>query len=106
MALKIKGITLEIGGDTQALSKSLSDANSEISKTQKALKDVDKLLKLDPTNIDLLRQREKLLNNEIEATKKKVDALKEALTLRPRRISARTDGFIRSNEPKRIAARA
>ena len=78
MALKIKGITLEIGGDTQALSKSLSEANSEISKTQKALKDVDKLLKLDPTNIDLLKQREKLLNNEIEATKKKVDALKEA----------------------------
>ena len=78
MALKIKGITLEIGGDTQALSKSLSEANSKISKTQKALKDVDKLLKLDPTNIDLLKQREKLLNNEIEATKKKVDALKEA----------------------------
>lgn len=78
MALKIKGITLEICGDTQALSKSLSEANSEISKTQKALKDVDKLLKLDPTNIDLLKQREKLLNNEIEATKKKVDALKEA----------------------------
>lgn len=78
MALKIKGITLEIGGDTQALSKSLSEANSEISKTQKALKDVDKLLKLDPTNIDLLKQRDKLLNNEIEATRKKVDALKEA----------------------------
>lgn len=78
MAFKIKGITLEIGGDTQALSKSLSDANTEINKTQKALKDVDKLLKLDPTNIDLLRQREKLLNNEIDATKKKVDILKDA----------------------------
>ena len=78
MALKIKGITLEIGGDTQALSKSLSEANSEINKTQKALKDVDKLLKLDPTNIDLLKQREKLLNNEIDATKKKVDILKDA----------------------------
>ena len=78
MANRLKGITLEIGGDTTSLSKALSGVNSEIKNTQQQLKDVEKLLKLDPTNIDLLRQREKLLNDEVEQTTRKVDELKKA----------------------------
>lgn len=78
MANRLKGITLEIGGDTTSLSKALSEVNSEIKNTQQQLKDVEKLLKLDPTNIDLLKQREKLLNDEIAETKEKVEELKKA----------------------------
>ena len=50
MADRIKGITVEIGGDTTGLSKALSGVNKEIKNTQAQLKDVNKLLKLDPTN--------------------------------------------------------
>lgn len=78
MADRLKGITLEIGGDTTKLSKALSGVNSDIINTKAALKDVERLLKLDPTNVDLLRQREKLLTNEVKATTEKLDKLKEA----------------------------
>ena len=56
MADRIKGITVEIGGDTTGLSKALSGVNKEIKSTQSQLKDVEKLLKLDPGNTELLRQ--------------------------------------------------
>lgn len=78
MANRIKGITVEIGGDTTGLSKALSGVNKEITSTQKGLKDVEKLLKLDPTNTELLRQKHQMLGKEIEATKTKLDTLKEA----------------------------
>ena len=78
MADRLKGITLEIGGDTTKLSKALSGVNSDIINTKSALKDVERLLKLDPTNVDLLRQREKLLTDEVKATTEKLDKLKEA----------------------------
>lgn len=78
MADRLKGITLEIGGDTTKLSKALSGVNSDIINTKAALKDVERLLKLDPTNVDLLRQREKLLTDEVKATTEKLDKLKEA----------------------------
>jgi len=78
MADRIKGITIEIGGDTTGLSKALSSTNKEIKSTQAQLKDVEKLLKLDPTNVDLLRQREELLNKAVAETKNKLDALKDA----------------------------
>lgn len=61
MADRIKGITVEIGGDTTGLSKALSGVNKEIKSTQSQLKDVNKLLKLDPTNTTLLEQKQKLL---------------------------------------------
>ena len=48
MANRIKGITIEIGGDTTKLDKALSGTNKEIGETQKALKDVERLLKMDP----------------------------------------------------------
>lgn len=78
MADRIKGITLEIGGDTTNLSKALSGVNSDINSTKRQLKDVERLLKLDPTNVELLRQKEQLLNREIGSTKDKVEQLKQA----------------------------
>ena len=77
MPEKIRGITVEIGGDTSGLSKALKSSNKEIRSTQTQLKDVDKLLKLDPTNIDLLKQREKLLNDAVKETGDKLTNLKE-----------------------------
>ena len=59
---KVRGITIELGADTSGLSKALKGVNSEISKTQKDLKDVERLLKLDPSNTELLAQKQKLLN--------------------------------------------
>ena len=78
MADRLKGITLEIGGDTTKLSKALSGVNSDIINTKAALKDVERLLTLDTTNVDLLRQREKLLTAAVKATTEKMDNLKEA----------------------------
>ena len=57
MANRIKGITVEIGGDTTKLSKALEGVNKDIKGTQTQLKDVQKLLKLDPTNTELLSQK-------------------------------------------------
>lgn len=78
MADRIKGITIEIGGDTTGLNKALSGVNKEISSTQGQLKDVERLLKLDPTNTELLRQKQKLLAEAVQGTKGKLDTLKEA----------------------------
>lgn len=78
MAGKIRGITIELGGDTSGLTKSLQDANKEIKNTQTQLKDVEKLLKLDPTNTELLRQKQQLLGQAIGETKGKLDTLKQA----------------------------
>jgi TP901 family phage tail tape measure protein len=76
MADRIKGITVEIGGDTTGLSKALSGVNKEIKSTQTQLKDVNKLLKLDPTNTTLLEQKQKLLQTAITETKDKLSQLK------------------------------
>lgn len=78
MADRIKGITVEIGGDTTGLSKALSGTNKEINGMQKNLKDVERLLKMDPGNTELLRQKYDLLNKSIEATDEKLETLKEA----------------------------
>ena len=61
MASRIQEITVEIGGDTTKLSSALSGVNKEIKNTQSQLKDVEKLLKLDPTNTELLAQKQRLL---------------------------------------------
>lgn len=78
MASRIKGITVEIGGDTTGLEKALKGVNSSIKTTQSALKDVERLLKLDPTNTELLTQKQKLLKDAIGSTSEKLETLKEA----------------------------
>ena len=78
MAGRIKGITVEIGGDTSGLEKSLNDVNNSIKKTQSQLRDVNNLLKLDPSNTILLAQKQELLQSAIEDTEKKLEALEKA----------------------------
>ena len=75
---KVRGITIELGADTSGISKALKGVNSEIGSTQKQLKDVDRLLKLDPTNTELLEQKQRLLGDRVQETSKKLDTLKEA----------------------------
>jgi acetyl-CoA C-acetyltransferase len=76
MAGRIQGITVEIGGDTTKLSSALQGVNKEIKSTQSQLKDVEKLLKLDPSNTELLSQKQKLLTQAISETKEKLATLK------------------------------
>ena len=78
MAGRIAGITIEIGGDTTNLQKSLKAVDKQLKTTQSNLKDIDKLLKLDPANVDLLSQKQKNLTTAISATKDRLDELKTA----------------------------
>ena len=78
MANRIKGITVEINGDTTKLSKALEGVNKNIQNTQTQLKDVEKLLKLDPSNTELLSQKQKLLADAVSSTKEKLQTLKTA----------------------------
>lgn len=78
MANRIKGITVEIGGDTTKLQTALKGVNSEIKNTQLQLRDVEKLLKLDPGNTELLSQKQKLLSQAVAETKEKLETLKTA----------------------------
>lgn len=75
---KIAGITVEIGGDTSKLQSALKGTNSEIRHIQSDLRDVERLLKLDPGNTELLAQKQKLLGQAVEETKKKLETLKQA----------------------------
>ena len=76
---RIKGITIEIGGDTTKLTDSLKKVDSSLAQTQSSLKDVNKLLKLDPTNTTLLQQKHELLSKAVGDTKEKLQMEKEAL---------------------------
>lgn len=78
MGNRIKGITVEIGGDTTGLDKALRGVNSSITKTQSALNDVNKLLKLDPSNIVLVAQKQQLLSQAVSQTSDKLEALESA----------------------------
>ena len=75
---RIKGITVEIGGDITKLQTALKKVNSEVKNTQAQLKDVEKLLKLDPGNTELLCQKQKLLSSAVSETKEKLETLKTA----------------------------
>lgn len=79
MAGTIKGITIELDGNTSKFQKSLSDANKSIKQTQTALKDVNKALKLDPKSTELLKQKQDLLKKSVEDVKKKLDIEKKGL---------------------------
>jgi phage-related minor tail protein len=74
----LKGITVSIGGDTTKLQSALAGVNKEVKNTQAQLKDVEKLLKLDPSNTELLSQKQKLLTQAISETKEKLTTLKTA----------------------------
>lgn len=78
MADRIRGLTIEIDGSTTKLSKALEGVNKDIKQTQTQLKDVEKLLKVDPGNIELLRQKQQLLAKAVDETKEKLQKLKDA----------------------------
>lgn len=79
MANRIAGITIEIGGDTTKLQTALKDVDKSLKTTQGGLKDINKLLKLDPTNVDLLKQKQEYLTKAIGDTEEKLKTEKEAL---------------------------
>ncbi|EPR07744.1 phage tail protein [Ruminiclostridium papyrosolvens] len=74
----IKGITVEIGGNTGPLNKALGDVDKTSRGLQNELRQVERLLKLDPTNTELLAQKQKLLADSVDNTKSKLNTLKEA----------------------------
>ena len=75
---RVKGITVKIGGDVSGLDKALQKVNNEINDTQAKLKDVKRLLRLDPGNTELLRQKQELLSKAVGETKDKLEQLKDA----------------------------
>ena len=79
-ANRIKGITIEIDGNTTKLQDSLKDVDKQLKTTQTNLRDINKLLKLDPKNTELVAQKQKNLKEAIDLTKKRLDALKTAQT--------------------------
>ena len=74
----IRGITIEIGGDTTKLGKALEDSEKKSRSLQVELREIEKALKFDPTNVELLAQKQTVLTNNISETSKKLDTLKEA----------------------------
>ena len=78
MANRIKGITIDIDGNTTKLTDSLKSVDKSLKDTQAKLKDVDKLLKFDPKNTDLLKQKQELLAKAVSDTKTRLDELKKA----------------------------
>ena len=78
MAGNIKGITVEIGGDTTKLGKALESSEKQSKALQKELKQVNTALKFNPDNVELLTQKQKLLTDQIQATKEKLDTLRAA----------------------------
>lgn len=74
----IKGITIEIGGDTTGLDKALKGIDSQLRTTQKELKSVEKQLKLDPTNTELLEEKQRLLNETVRITAERMETLEKA----------------------------
>jgi phage-related minor tail protein len=78
MASRIKGITIELGADTTSLEGALSDVNKKSKNLATELKDVEKLLKFNPNSVELLAQKQQILSESVETTRKKLDQLKEA----------------------------
>ena len=74
----IRGVTIELGGDATGLLDELSAIDKELKKTQDALKDTNRLLKLDPGNVELLKQKQSQLTGAIQDTKEKLEVLRDA----------------------------
>lgn len=100
MADRIKGITIEVNGDTTGLSKALKGVNSDLRTAQNGLRDVDKLLKLDPGNVDLLRQKQGYFNDAIASTEEKLKTEREALEQ-----MKNADGFDKNSEQAKALER-
>ena len=75
---KVRGITIELSADASGVGKALQNVNKDINTTAKELKDIDKLLKLDPTNVTLLAQKHEALQRQVTNTREKLDLLKKA----------------------------
>src|SRR5690606_6024508 len=75
---RIRGITIEIGADASKLEKVLEDVNKQSRNINRELRDVNKLLRFDPKNTELLSQKQKLLGDQIAATREKLDRLRAA----------------------------
>lgn len=78
MASRIKGITIDIGGDTTKLQSALKGVDGALRTTQANLKDINKLLKMDPSNVNLLKQKQENLSKAINETKERLKVLKDA----------------------------
>ncbi len=78
MSKTIKGITIEIGANTTGLGKALEDVNKKSRDIQTELRKVERLLRFNPRNTELLAQKQKILADQVENTRKKLDRLKEA----------------------------
>ena len=78
MTSRIKGITVEIGGDTTKLQTALRNVDRELKSTQAQLRDVNKMLKPDPGNTDLMAQKHRLLGDAVKETKERLETLKTA----------------------------
>lgn len=77
MASSVKGIVVEIGGDTSGLQNALKKVNSVTASLSKELRGINSMLKLDPKNTELLAQKQKILGDEIALTSKKLEELKQ-----------------------------
>lgn len=91
MAGKVKGITVKLGGDTTGLNKAIKSTNREIGHTQTELRKVERLLKMDPKNTELLAQKQKLLTQAIAESKEKVEALKAAKAAADQQMKSGTE---------------
>lgn len=76
MAGKIKGITIEFGGNTQKLRTALTEVNKDVKQTQKELNEVNKALKFDPKNTELLKEKQRLLGEQITNNKQRIEDFK------------------------------
>lgn len=88
---RIKGITIELDGDATKLNDALKSVDKQLSTTQRNLRDIDRLLKFNPGNTDLLKQKQKNLAGAIQTTKDRLNELREAQS----RIDEGTDDWDR-----------
>lgn len=92
---KIRGITIQLDGDTTGMTKSLKDVDKSVKTTKDQLKDVEKLLKLDPKNTELLKQKQELLAKAIKDTNSKLETLKKAEeTMKAQGIDENSEQFM------------
>ena len=75
---RVKGITVEIGGDVTKLDQALNKTDANLVRVQKDLKEVEKALKLDPTNVDLLAQKQRLLAEQADLARQRLSTMEQA----------------------------